>query len=145
LVKIFNKRGLKVLVNIGGEAKPHELRLGPQIAVNNFGAGRGEIRTPVPNLVREKGEEIGTLFARESVDEIVSFKLPTSLDTKALAEGAAKVLKSGGKLRMTFLPNQEYVDTFARQLREFGFRSAKAQFTGPGGPIPSNASVEAIR
>jgi hypothetical protein len=146
LVRTFRSRGLKVIVNIGGEAAEHELRLGAQISVNPFGLGRGQIKRIVPNLIREEGEQIGTLFGKETVDQIISSKLPTSLDTRAIAEGAAKVLKPGGQLRMSFLPKQEYVDNFVSQLRAAGFKSAKAQFTLPGRPsIPSNAVVEAIR
>jgi hypothetical protein len=149
LVRIFNRRGLRVIVNIGGEAAAEELKFGsPQIAVNSFPPGRGEINKVIPNLIREKGEEIGTLFGKDSVDMIVSSKLPLDVDTHAIAQGAAKVLKPGGQLKMSFLPSQEFVDTFVRQLRAAGFKSAKAQFTPPfpGAPsMPSNAFVEAIR
>ncbi len=148
LVRTFTSRGLRVIVNIGGEAAEHELKQGPQIAVNSFGLGRGQINRIVPNLIREKGENIGTLFGKETVDRIISSKLPTSIDTQAVAQGAAKVLKPGGTLQMSFLPDQEFVDTFVRQLRAAGFKSAKAQFTPPfpnAPSLPSNAFVEAIR
>jgi hypothetical protein len=148
LVAIFKLRGLKVIVNIGGEAAPHEIRQGAQIALNPFVKGVRAIKRTVPNLIREFGEEIGNLFEKESVDRIISNRLPTSVDTGRIAEGAGKVLKPGGELKMNFLSNDpEFMNTFRQQLLNNKFRSATVELAPPfpgAKPIP-NGTITAIR
>jgi hypothetical protein len=148
LVGIFRKRGLKVIVNIGGEAAPHEIRQGAQIAINPFVKGVRGVKRTVPNLIREKGEEIGNLFEKETVDRLISNRLPTSVDTEPIAKGAAKVLKPGGELEMNFLSNDaEFMNNFARQLTKNGFRNVTVDMRPPipgGIPVPTG-SITAIR
>jgi len=148
LVALFRRRGFKVIVNIGGEAAPHELRQGAQIAINPFVKGVRGIKRTVPNLIRENGEQVGSLFEKETVDRIISNRLPTSVDTEPIAKGAAKVLKPGGELEMNFLSNDpEFMNNFARQLVKNGFRNAEVELIPPfagAKPIPTG-TIRAIK
>jgi hypothetical protein len=145
LVTIFNLRGLKVIVNIGGTAAKHELLQGPQIAVNSLLQG---IKRTIPNLIKSDGEAIGSLFGKKTVDKIISNRLPTSVNTELIAKGAADVLKDGGQLEMNFFTTEaEFMEKFAEQLTKNGFKNVKVG-TGPpfpgARPIP-NGSITAIR
>jgi hypothetical protein len=79
---------------------------------------------------------------------IISNKLPMSVDIKAIAEGAAKVIKAGGQLRMGFQSDiqAEFLQNFAARLRAAGFRQAAQIALKPGGiPVPASGFVDAIR
>lgn len=54
----------------------------------------------MPNLVKARGEQIGSLFDAGSVDRVVASKLPTSVDPVQLANGSVHVLKSGGTIEI---------------------------------------------
>ena len=145
LVSIFNLRGFKVVLNIGGTAAKHELSQGPQIALNPLIQG---INRTIANLIREKGEELASLFGKGTVDKIISNRLPTSVNTQRIAEGAAKVLKNGGELEMHFFTNEaEFLNTFAEQLLKAGFKSAKPQLLAPfpGARPQFTGLIQAIR
>jgi len=98
LVSALRKEGREVVVNIGGEAAAHEVEVCPYaINVNPITKGR---RTDIPNLIRSQGEKVGELFEAGSVDRIVSWKLPTSVDPAQLAKGSVKILRAGGRMDM---------------------------------------------
>jgi hypothetical protein len=145
LVQMFNARGLKVVVNIGGTAARHELAQGPQIAVNPLLQG---IKRTIPNLIKTEGENIGSLFGKKTVDKIISVRLPTSVNTGLIARGAAEVLKDGGQLQMHFFTTEaEFMEKFAEQLIKAGFKSAKPQLAPPfpGAKPVLNGIIDAIR
>jgi hypothetical protein len=126
IVRSFTQRGLKVVVNIGGEAGKEEIAtFGEQIALNNqvrFGIGKKY----VPNLVKEAGENIGNVFEENTVDKIVSRRLDRGIDTERVANGAFKVLKSGGQVNMQlFAPGSDIASRFVEALNKAGFKSVQ--------------------
>lgn len=96
LVEQLRKQGNEVVVNVGGEAAAHEVRVWPH-AINLNPAPRV---SGVPNLVKARGEQIGSLFNAGSVDKVVASKIPTSVDPLQLANGSVHVLKSGGTIEI---------------------------------------------
>ncbi len=124
IVSAFVSRGVKVIVNIGGEAGKEEIaQFGEQIALNNQ-VRMGIAKRFVPNLIKEPGENIASVFESESVDKVVSRKLDASFDTKKVAEGAFKVLKQGGELNMSvFTNNPEFGARFSKALTDAGFKN----------------------
>jgi hypothetical protein len=101
LVKAIQGRSLQVIVNIGGEAGPEEIAQWgvDQIALNpqvRFGVATKF----VPNLVKADGEQIGEVFGRNTIDKVVSRRLPANFDVNKLAQGAFRVLKPGGTVDM---------------------------------------------
>ncbi len=145
LVEMFKARGLKVVVNIGGTAAKDELADGAQIALNPLLQG---IKRTIPNLIKARGESIGSLFGKKTVDKIISNRLATHVNTELIAKGAADVMKDGGQLEMHFLTNEaEFMDKFAEQLLKNGFKSAKPQLLPPfagAKPVPTGL-MQAIR
>jgi hypothetical protein len=131
IVRSFVRRGLKVVVSIGGEAGPEEVaKFGEQIALNHqvrMGIGRRYI----PHLIKEPGENIGRVFEEETVDRVVSRRLDAWFDTDRVAEGAFKVLKKGGDLNMElFTNNPEFGSRFVQSLIKAGFDPKKIQNMG---------------
>jgi hypothetical protein len=124
IVAAFERRGLKVIVNIGGEANPSgELtEFGEHIALNNQ-VRMGIAKRFVPNLVKESGENIARVFKSETVDRVVSRKLDASFDADKVARGAFKVLKPGGDVNMgIFTNNPEFGARFVKALQDAGFK-----------------------
>jgi len=131
IVKSFVRRGLKVVVSIGGEAGPEEVaEFGEQIALNHqvrMGIGRRYI----PNLVKEPGENIGKVFEAETVDRVVSRKLDVGFDTDQVAQGAFKVLKSGGDVCMhVFTSDPNFGSRFVQSLIKAGFDPSRVKNIG---------------
>ncbi|HYP14930.1 MAG TPA: hypothetical protein VEQ63_13465 [Bryobacteraceae bacterium] len=137
LVKSLEKRGLKVIVNLGGEAAPHEMaKLGEHIAVNHA------VRFPktkrfVPNLIKESADSLGDLFSPNTVDRIVCYKLEQTFDPMKVAAGAAKVLKHGAKLELNLFSHDP---GFATRLVK---ALADRQFTNIENI--ANASIRAVK
>lgn len=90
--------GEPVIINIGGTGAPHE----PANAIN-VNPNRVAPRFGIPNHVEARGEDIGSLFAPGSVDQVVGHHLPPMvLDWNAIAEGAFKIMRSGGVFEVYF-------------------------------------------
>jgi hypothetical protein len=117
------RRGLKVIVNIGGEGAPGELaEFGEHIALNHQ-VRMGIAKRFVPNLVKEPGENIARVFERETVDKVVSRKVDFTFDPDEVAQGAFKVLKPGGQLNMGVFPKPGFGVRFEKALQDAGFKS----------------------
>ncbi len=121
MAQALRAEGKEVVVNVGGEASPFEVSRWPNaINVNPVKAGRP---VDIPNLVKAGGEELGSLFESQSVDKIVSSKLPTSVDPELLARGAAHALRSGGQLEINIFGAgvKEWSAKFTETLIKNGF------------------------
>jgi hypothetical protein len=86
--------GQRVVVNIGGEGE-----VAGAINLNI----QQRLKTPIENFVESDAANIGDIFEANSVDEIVSNRLPpNTLDWDRLIPGASKTLKPGGRLLIRF-------------------------------------------
>jgi hypothetical protein len=121
MVRALRVEGQEVVVNVGGEGSAAEASQWPRaINLNPIKAGRP---TVIPNLVKAEGEEIGELFESNSVDKIVSSKLPPSVNAERLAKGVAQTLKKGGRLEINIFGGgvKEWATTFSETLVKNGF------------------------
>ena len=102
----LSQQGRRVVVNIGGETSERDLERWGELArhainVNPLTSGRPQ--TGVPNLVRTEAENIGSLFNRGQVDEIISNRLPfDTLGWDRVIPGAHRVLRPGGRITINF-------------------------------------------
>jgi hypothetical protein len=131
IVRSFVRRGVKVVVNIGGEAGPEELaKYGEQIALNHQ-VRMSIAKRFIPNLVKEPGENIGLVFRENTIDLVVSRKLDASIDVERIAQGAFRVLRSGGRLEMRIYTNHpEFGNQFVQALIRAGFERNSIQNLG---------------
>jgi hypothetical protein len=98
LVARIRAAGAPVIINIGGAGAPHE----PANAIN-VNPNKVAPRLGIPNHIEAKGEDIGELFAPDSVDQVVGHQLPPLvLDWNAVARGAFKIMRSGGVFEVYF-------------------------------------------
>lgn len=128
IVKALRARGASVIVNIGGEAGVEEVMTwgADQIALNHQ-VRMGIAKRFVPNLVKERGERIGEVFAENSVDKVVSRKLDFTINVNDIARGAFRALKPGGALEMQiFANNPTFAAAFETALRDAGFKQVKS-------------------
>ena len=91
MVKTFRAQNKRVVVNIGGAGEEAgAINLNPNVVAPRQG---------IPNHIPRQAEVIGDLFDQNTVDEIVSNRLPpNTIDwTKALP-GAYRVLRPGAKI-----------------------------------------------
>jgi hypothetical protein len=109
----------RVVVNIGGAGEAHE----PAGAINVNPQVPGTERQSIPNLVRARGEQIGDLFPRASVDRIEGHNLAGgAIDWDQVADGAAKALRPNGTVEVYFRGAHEGAQQFGAALRRHGFR-----------------------
>ncbi|WP_329101361.1 hypothetical protein OG792_20865 [Micromonospora sp. NBC_01699] len=134
LMRQAQTEGGRVTVNIGGAGAPHE----PEGAINLNPQVPGTERRGIPNLVQAPGERIGELFPPNTVDSIVGYRLPPRdvIDWNRVAPGAARVLRSGGTLSISFQGASPAAETLAEALRKAGFRQVSTM---------SDVVVEAVR
>lgn len=117
--------GKEVVVNIGGEAAEHELARWPHaLNLNPVMPGR---RTDIPNLIRGTGDQIDSIFAKGSIDKVVSSKLPTSVDPERLATSIVPVLRRGGTLEISIFGAavDRWAEGFVRGLVRAGIPKAR--------------------
>jgi hypothetical protein len=84
-----------VVVNIGGTGEVKgAINLNPNIVA---------ARKDIPNHIAKGGEEIGEVFGANTIDAIVSNRLPpNTIDWVRTLAGSHKVLKKGGKVSIRF-------------------------------------------
>ncbi len=105
----------RVVVNIGGA--------GEEAEAINVNPNSGMSRKRIPNLVQASAEELGELFERGTVDEIVSNRLPHRVILwRPTLEGAARVLRPGGKIFIRMYGAGEDTKVIVPLLKELGFR-----------------------
>lgn len=133
-VREAQSAGRPVVINIGGAGAPHEpagtINLNPQVP--------GTERVGIPNLVQAQGERIGELFPASSADGIVGYRLPPHdvIDWNRVAPGAARVLRPGARLAISFQGASDAAETLGAALRRNGFREVT---------VTSGVLVEAVR
>ncbi len=116
LIAKLLRAGKRICVNVGGTGEVADaINLNP-----NRVAGRGEI----PNLIQTWGERIAELFRPDSVDEIVSNRLPQGvLNWDVMLRGARQVLKPGGRITIRIYPAGDDGARMVEALRTAGFRN----------------------
>jgi len=125
MVKRLREAGRRIVVNIGGEGEE-----AGAINVNN----KTRLNTPIENFVQEDAGRIGELFEPNSVDEIISNRLPpNTLNWSRTIPGAHRILKPGGRIVIRFQGRGMDGDTIVPQLRRLGFREINDW--GGGGAI----------
>lgn len=111
----LRRKGEKVVVNLGGTGEVNgALNLNPNIVAPRIG---------IPNLIQRPGEEIGQIFKRNTVDAIVSNRLPpNTIDWIRLLSGAKEALKPGGSITIAFQGVGDDAAIILEQFRKLGFR-----------------------
>jgi|GEM_PF-6831924 hypothetical protein len=106
MVTRLAQEGRRIVVNLGGEASRNDIDRWGELArhainVNPLTPGRNQ--AGIPNLVRTEAENIGALFSRGQVDEIISMRLPPdTLDWGRVIPGVHRVLRPGGRITINF-------------------------------------------
>ena len=128
LVNAIRAEGRPVVVNIGG--------VGEEAGAINLNPNQVAPRTGIPNLIARPAEEIDQLFLPNSLDGIVSNRLPpNTLDWNKIIPGLKKVLRSGAKVVIRFQGVGGDAQIIEAQLRAQGLREIK-NFLG--------AAIEAV-
>ncbi len=130
LVAKLLKAGKRIIVNLGGAGEVTDaINLNP-----NRVAPR-----QIPNLVAEEGEKIGDLFRSNSVDAIVSNRLPpNTIDWTKVLPGAYKVLKPGGTITIRFQGVGRDGPIIMGQLQKLGFKNIQ-------NPLNLGAAIDAVK
>ncbi len=135
-----SKEGMELVNQARSSGKPAVVNLGGTGEVEgaiNLNPNKVAPRLGIPNLIAREGEEIGEVFLRDSIDEIVSNRLPpNTLDWQRVLTGAAQVLKNGGKIVIRFQGVGNDAKVILEQFQALGFREIK-NF--------ANAAFEAIK
>jgi hypothetical protein len=121
----------RVVVNVGGEG---EVSGAINLNIQN------RLRQPIPRFVQGMAEDIGEIFPANSLDEIVSNRLPPNcLDFTRVIPGVQRVLKPGGRLQFAFQGAGSDGAVIVPALQRLGFRNIRvngrpveglADFTG---------------
>lgn len=128
LVRRLQSEGRRIVVNIGGEfpvgwdrtalgeITEHAINLNPLI---DRSAAEG-----IDNLVRGSADDIGSIFLRGQVDEIVSNRLqPFGVNWQNAIPGIHRVLRERGRVLIRFQGgSREEVETIVRLLNNHRFR-----------------------
>lgn len=127
----IRRGGKRVVANLGGVGEEEgAINLNPNLVAPRKG---------IPNLVQRPAEEIGDVFDPNSIDDIVSNRLPpNTIDWKKVLPGARKVLKPGGSITISFQGIGEDAAVILDQLKKLGFQKIE-DVLGKG------AVVKAIR
>lgn len=106
LVARILREGRRVVVNIGGEASPNDIARWGDLARHAINLNPLDARRAaetVPRLVQTGAENIGRLFSRGQVDEIISMRLePATMNWPQIVSGAHRVLRPGGRITINF-------------------------------------------
>ena len=129
LVRQLRKAGKRIRVNLGGTGEVAD--------AINLNPNRVAPRADIPNLLQGEGENIGDLFEAGSVDEIVSNRLPpNTINWNQVIPGAAKVLRSGGRIVIKFQGVGEDARIIVEAMKAAKFRNIQNM---------ADAVIEAIR
>jgi hypothetical protein len=131
LVTRLQKDGKRVVVNIGGTGEvPDAINLNPNKVAP---------RKDIPNWIAKEGEQIGQVFDPNSIDAIVSNRLPpNTLNWTRILPGVHKVLKPGGSISIRFQGVGTDAPIIMDQLRKLGFRNIT-------NPMNMGAVIEAVK
>jgi LysM domain len=131
LVAQLRQAGKRVAVNIGGTGEVADaINLNP----NQVAPRKG-----IPNWIAKEAEQIGQVFGPNSVDEIVSNRLPpNTIEWTKVLPGAHKVLRPGGSISIRFQGVGGDGPIIMEQLRKLGFRNIN-------NPMNMGAVIEAVK
>jgi hypothetical protein len=107
-------------VNVGGvNETPDWTNLNPNLT------SRQDLSN-VKNLVRGRAENIGSIFQKGSVKEMMSSKLPESVNVEKFAKGAFQVMAKGGKFELNFFPwTKNYIERAKKAFTNAGFKNVR--------------------
>lgn len=88
----------------------------------------GGANNGIPNLVAGGGEEMGRIFQPGSVREMISSKLPHSVDVERFAASSYGSIAKGGTFELNFFPGgTEFNRSVANTFQRMGFRNVTIQ------------------
>ncbi|HXT06904.1 MAG TPA: hypothetical protein VN715_08215 [Roseiarcus sp.] len=129
LVKQIRAEGRPVIVNIGGA--------GEDAGAINLNPNKVAPRKDIPNHIARPAEEIDQIFDANSLDGMVSNRLPpNTLDWTKILPGLKTVLKPGAKLAIRFQGVGGDAKIIMDLLRSLGFRDINNFM---------NAAIEAVK
>jgi hypothetical protein len=109
-------RGGKVVVNIGGKGEAKgAININPNIT-------SVETAPNWPNWIKAGGEELAKIFPPNSIDKVISVKLPGNMNWTAIVNAAKNVLKPKGIVELNQLGS---VKPIIDALRKAGFTDIK--------------------
>ncbi|MBA3312907.1 MAG: class I SAM-dependent methyltransferase [Planctomycetota bacterium] len=122
LVKQLRAAGKRVVMNIGGTGEVADaINVNPNVVAP---------RNDIPNLVKTEAEKIGEFFEANSVDEIVSNRLPpNTLDWDQVIPNAHRVLKPNARIVIKFQGVGQDGAIIEAALKRMKFRDIK-NFSG---------------
>lgn len=123
LVTKLRSQGKKIIVNIGGTGARHE----PPDAIN-VNPNTVAPRKNIPNWVAAKGEIIGSLFEPNTIDQVIGNRLfPGTVNWRTLAQGAYRVMRSGGQFKVNFYTqNKNEIVGLFTALQSAGFTNVQS-------------------
>jgi hypothetical protein len=120
MAKEIHAQGKPVIANMGGAGAAHE----PQgaININNQSVGRKDI----PNLIENDASDIGILFEKETLDQVVGHRMaPSVISWRRAIPGIKSTLKSGGSFRFDWRWSTPEAAEVTRLLEAHGFKDVK--------------------
>ena len=121
--------GTRVLNQLKAAGHPPKINLGgtgEEAFAVNLNPNVVAPRTNIPYHVARFGEQIGELFEANSVQQIISNRLPpNTLDWSRVITGAQKVLQPGGKIIIRFQGVGEDAATIMSLFQKLGFKNIK--------------------
>jgi RHS repeat-associated protein len=126
------------IINIGGEVG--------DVGMSNvnilYSASHEGMENLIPNLIKGNGSLIGNMFRQGSADLIKAENLiPTNWSWNMFADGAFKVLKSGGRVEMHLFNSSDSISKITNSFINAGFKSKNINVTRSG----SSTFIYAIR
>ena len=112
----FRSSGKRVMVNIGGTGEVEgAINLNPNLVAP---------RKNIPNLIKRPAEDVGDIFEGNSVDEIVSNRLPpNTIDWTKVLPGAQRVLRAGGSITIRFQGIGQDAAVILQLFKDLGFKN----------------------
>jgi len=110
--------GQRVVVNIGGTGEvPNAINVNPHLVAPDAW---------IPSLVRVHAERLGELFPPDSIDTIVSYRLPpNTLNWAVVLQGAHKVMKPGAPITLRFQGTGNDARAILLSFQHLRFRHVK--------------------
>jgi hypothetical protein len=131
LVKQYRQLGKRVVINIGGTGEVRD--------AINLNPNRVAPRKDIPHLVAEGAERIGEIFEPNTIDQIVSNRLPpNTIRWQTVLPGAHRVLRLGGTISIRFQGVGKDGPVIVEEMRRLGFRNIN-------NPMNMGAVIEATK